>query len=74
MNPEDLVYSPVAKKISKPGGGAGRLCREVAAQCGGYFPKALHLPARSPASRSLAEGRRSGEGRAPPLEVGYIRF
>jgi len=41
MNPEDVVYSPVAKKISKPGEGAGRLCREVAAQCGGYFPKAL---------------------------------
>jgi len=33
---------PVAKKtISKPSGGAGRLCREVAAQRGGYFPKSL---------------------------------
>jgi len=52
------------KTISKPGGGAGRLRREVAAQCGGYFPKALHLPARS----------RFGEGRAAPLEVGYMRF
>jgi len=52
------------KTISKPGGGAGRLCREVAAQCGGYFPKVLHLPARS----------RFGEGRAAPFEVGYMLF
>jgi hypothetical protein len=29
--------------------------------------KTLDLPARSPASRSLAEGRRFGEGRAAPL-------
>ena len=30
----------------------------------GIPEKILYLPARSPASRSLAEGRRSGEGRA----------
>ena len=33
------------------------------------FGEALCLPARSPASRSLAEGRRFGEGRAAPLSV-----
>jgi len=33
------------------------------------FGETLCLPARSPASRSLAEGRRFGEGRAAPLPV-----
>ena len=33
------------------------------------FEETLCLPARSPASRSLAEGRRFGEGRAAPLPV-----
>jgi len=57
--------SPVVKKQYRNRVGVlERLRREVAAQCGGYFPKALHLPARS----------RFGEGRAAPLEVGYMRF
>ena len=33
------------------------------------FGETLCLAARSPASRSLAEGRRFGEGRAAPLPV-----
>jgi len=33
------------------------------------FGETLCLPARSPAFRSLAEGRRFGEGRAAPLPV-----
>jgi len=33
------------------------------------FGATLCLPARSPASRSLAEGRRFGEGRAAPLSA-----
>ena len=33
------------------------------------FGETLCLPARSPASRSLAEDRRFGEGRAAPLPV-----
>jgi len=37
------------------------------------FPEspALCLPARSPASRSLAEGRRFGEGRGGKLHLSY---
>ncbi len=34
----------------------------------GQVDKVLDLPARSPASRSLAEGRRFGEGRAEPFK------
>jgi len=37
------------------------------------FGETLCLPARSPASRSLAEGRRFGEGRAAPSVVQFNR-
>ena len=40
----------------------------------GYFPKSYSLPARSPASRSLAEGRRFGEGRGGILKGKLPRF
>jgi len=37
------------------------------------FGAALCLPARSPASRSLAEGRRFGKGRAAPFYLWNFR-
>ena len=36
-------------------------------RAGAVFGETLCLPARSPASRSLAEGKRFGEGRAAPI-------
>jgi hypothetical protein len=45
------IHPPVVKKISEPGGGIGRPCREAAAQCGGYFPKTLQRHLSESAAR-----------------------